>query len=50
MLEVICTIPENFGWMIVGALAVVAVMATVKLGKTIGEAIIERLCDEEEGF
>ena len=48
MLEMICAIPENIGWVIVGAMGMLCVMMMIKLGKMIVQAIKERMGDEEE--
>ncbi len=45
MLEMICNIPENVGWMLVGALGMCCVMALVSLGWVCVEAIKERIED-----
>ena len=42
MLEMICTIPENIGWMMVGIAGTLCAVALVALGKTIVEAIKAR--------
>lgn len=33
MLNLICSIPENIGWVIVGAMGMLAVVMAIKLGK-----------------
>ena len=48
MLEFICTIPENIGWMLVGAAGAYASVAGWMVGKTIYLAIKERMKDDEE--
>jgi hypothetical protein len=48
MLEMICTIPENIGWMMVGAVGMLCAVMLVKLGAVIVDAIKSRLEDEEE--
>ena len=48
MLEMICNIPENIGWVIVGAVGMLCVVMLVKLGKIVVEAIKYRREDEEE--
>ena len=48
MMELICAIPENIGWVIVGAMGMLAVVMMVKLGKLIATAIKERLEDAKE--
>ena len=47
LLELICAIPENVGWMIVGAVGAYASVAGWMLGKTIYKAIKERMEDDE---
>lgn len=49
MLEMICAIPENVGWTLVGFTACLCCVMAVKLGKIIVQAIKDRLKDEEEG-
>ena len=48
MLEMICSIPENVGWVIVGAVGTLAVMMAVEVGKTIYQAIKCRVDDDCE--
>ena len=48
MLELICTIPENVGWMLVGAVGAYASVAGWMLGTTIYKAIKERMEDDED--
>ena len=48
MMKLICAIPENIGWVIVGAMGMLAVVMMVKLGKLIVTAIKERLEDVKE--
>lgn len=48
MLEMICTIPENIGWMMVGIAGTLCAAMLVKLGKTIVEAIKARREEEVE--
>ena len=48
MLEMICAIPENVGWMMVGALGMACVIMGWKVGKLIYIAIKERMEDDEE--
>ena len=48
MLEFICAIPENIGWMLVGAVSAYASVAGWMVGKTIYLAIKERMEDDEE--
>lgn len=47
MLEMICAVPENIGWVIVGAVGMLCAMMAVKLAKLIIKAIKEN--KEEEG-
>ena len=49
MFEMICNIPENAGWAMVGAAGMLCVVMLVKLGKIIVEAIKLRKEDDEEG-
>jgi hypothetical protein len=48
MLELICAIPENVGWMLVGAVGAYASVAGWMLGKTIYLAIKERIEENNE--
>jgi hypothetical protein len=48
MLEVLCAIPEEIGWVIVGAVGMLTVMVGWKVGKSIFTAIKDRLTDDEE--
>jgi hypothetical protein len=48
MLEMICKIPENIGWVMVGAVGMLCVVVLVKLGKVIAEMIKYRI--EENKF
>ena len=48
MLEMICKIPEEIGWALVGFVGAFALMMTIKVGKVIVEAIKERMEDDEE--
>lgn len=48
MLEMICAIPEEIGWVLVGFVGAFALMMIVKLGKVIVEAVKERLEDDDE--
>jgi hypothetical protein len=45
MLEMICAIPENIGWIMVGAVGMCCVMTLVALGWLCVEAIKERIED-----
>lgn len=46
MLEMICAIPENVGWVLVGAAGAFAVMLAVDLAKTLYQAIKCQVDDE----
>lgn len=48
MLKMICVIPEEIGWAIVGFVGVFTLMMVVKVVKVIVEAIKERMEDNEE--
>lgn len=48
MLEMICRIPENIGWVIVGAVGMLCAVMLIKLGKVIVEMIKYRI--EEKKF
>lgn len=48
MLELICAIPENVGWMIVGAIGAYTSVVGWMVGKAIYLAIKERMEDDEE--
>jgi len=48
MLEMICAIPENIGWVMVGAAGMLCAVMLVKLGGVIVEAIKERREECEE--
>ena len=48
MLEMICAIPENIGWMMVGIAGTLCAVMLVILGKTIIEAIKARKEEEVE--
>ena len=43
MLEMICAIPEEIGWAMVGFVACLCVVMAVKLGKLIVRAVRERI-------
>lgn len=47
MLEMICNIPENIGWAMVGGLMVITWIMGWKVGKLIYQAIKERLEENE---
>ena len=48
MLDFICAIPEEIGWALVGASAMLCVVMAVDLGKTIVKAIKERMDEDED--
>lgn len=48
MLEMICAIPENIGWVIVGVNSTVCAMMTYKLYRLFSEMIQMRIEDAEE--
>ena len=48
MMNFINTIPENVGWVMVGATGMLCVVALVMLGKCIFDTIIERIMWEDE--
>ena len=48
MLELLCSIPNHIGWMLVGALGMACAVMGWKVGKLIYIAIKERLEDDEE--
>ena len=48
MLELICAIPENVGWMLVGAAGALCAMMGWKVGKMIYIAIKERIEENNE--
>lgn len=48
MFELLFRIPENIGWVIVGALGMLTAIMTAKVGKIIYSAIRDRLTDDEE--
>lgn len=47
MLEMICKIPENIGWVMVGAVGMLCVVMLVKLGKIGVEMIKTRIAENE---
>lgn len=47
MLEMICKIPENIGWVMVGAVGMLCVVMLVKLGKIVVEMIKARIAENE---
>lgn len=48
MLEIICAIPENIGWIIVGAVGMLTAIMAYKVGKVVYQAIKDRLTEEDE--
>ena len=48
MLKMICVIPEEIGWAIVGFVGVFTLIMAVKVVKVIVEAVKERMEDNEE--
>ena len=49
MLELICSIPENIGWVIVGACGTLTALLAIKLVCTCVTAVKEyHLCKEDE--
>ena len=48
MMNLICAIPENIGWALVGAVGMLCVVMAVKLGKIFVEMWKEWYEDEEE--
>ena len=48
MLEMICSIPENVGWIIVGATGMLAMVMLVKLGKLFVQMWKDNHEEEEE--
>ena len=47
MLEIICAIPENIGWVMVGSLGTLCVMMLYRVGKLFIEMWRERHEEEE---
>ena len=47
MLEMICAIPENIGWVMVGAAGMLCAVMLVKLGKIVVEMIKNRIEENE---
>ena len=47
MLKMICVIPEEIGWAIVGFVGVFTLIMVAKVVKAIVEAVKERMEDEE---
>ena len=48
MLKMICVIPEEIGWVLVGFIGVLTLMMAVKVVKVIVEAVKERMEDNKE--
>lgn len=48
MLKMICAIPEEIGWAIVGFVGVFTLIMAVKVAKVIVEAVKERMEDNKE--
>lgn len=48
MLEIICAIPENIGWVIVGAMGMLTAIVAVKLGKLFVQMWKDRHESEKE--
>ena len=48
MLKILCAIPEEIGWAIVGFVGVFTLIMVAKVGKVIVEAVKERMEDNEE--
>ena len=48
MLKMICVIPEEIGWAIVGFIGVFTLIMAVKVVKVIVEAVKERMEDNKE--
>ena len=48
MLKIICAIPEEIGWALVGFIGVFALIMIAKVVKVIVEAVKERMEDNEE--
>ena len=48
MLKMICAIPEEIGWAIVGFVGVFTLIMVAKVVKVIVEAVKERMDDNEE--
>ena len=48
MLKMICAIPEEIGWAIVGFVGVFTLIMVVKVVKVIVEAVKERMEDNKE--
>jgi hypothetical protein len=48
MLEMLCAIPENIGWVIVGAVGMLTAIAGWKVCKVVFTAIKDNFTDDEE--
>ena len=48
MLKIICAIPEEIGWALVGFIGVFALIMVAKVVKVIVEAVKERMEDNKE--
>ena len=48
MLKILCVIPEEIGWAIVGFVGVFTLIMVAKVVKVIVEAVKERMEDNEE--
>ena len=48
MLEMICAIPEEFGWALVGAFTVVDGLGILMIGKMVKTMVADRFSIEEE--
>ena len=48
MLKILCVIPEEIGWAIVGFVGVFTLIMVAKVAKVIVEAVKERVEDNEE--
>ena len=47
MLEMICAIPENIGWVVVGAVGMLCAVMLVKLGKVVVKMIKNHIEENE---
>ncbi len=48
MMNLICAIPDNIGWMIVGAVGMLALEMLGLLAGTVVDMVRERMMDDEE--
>ena len=48
MLKIICAIPEEIGWALVGFIGVFTLIMVIKVVKVIAEAVKERMEDNKE--